>query len=247
MELEKRNGKSKATSTHGKTVYKTIDKPLDLKAIRIPDISMGVMEIEIEGLSDLIVNAWSAKSIEQIKNKEEGKNVGTNGKRINLPRPHRLPEEEFQAARYTVDGKDYFPAVNLKKSMIHVLPMLKHISVFGTMTIKKIQSGVYFKGIDGDPNFVRIDHSRDEPIMRQDIVRVGKFPNKQPTLRYRPGYQKWRAIFLIEYMQHLVSAEQVVNLLDQGGSSGGLCEWRPEKNGSFGRFRIIHARPARIG
>lgn len=71
--------------------------------------------------------------------------------------------------------------------------------------------------------------------MREDMVRVGM---GTADLRYRPEYTDWSVDLTIEYNSNVLQAEQVLNLIRLAGFSVGICEWRPEKNGDFGRFDI---------
>jgi hypothetical protein len=129
--------------------------------------------------------------------------------------------------------------------MLYVMPLLDGTKSLADITSKAVRSGVFFKGIE-DNDYVEIIHDAKKPHMREDIVRVGNFPNKKPMLRYRPGYKNWKAVARVEFMKHLITAEQVLLVLDQAGACAGICEWRPEKNGTFGRFRVIQAMPAKL-
>ena len=43
---------------------------------------------------------------------------------------------------------------------------------------------------------------------------------------------------MIDYNASVITIEQLINLIEIPGYSVGLCEWRPEKNGPYGRFRV---------
>jgi hypothetical protein len=77
--------------------------------------------------------------------------------------------------------------------------------------------------------------------MREDMVRVGgKGPGTGVAdLRYRAEYSPWECQLRIQYNANSLSLGQVLNLTRLAGLSVGLCEWRPEKNGQYGRFDII--------
>ena len=77
---------------------------------------------------------------------------------------------------------------------------------------------------------------------REDMVRIGQ---GTADLRYRAcfpanktGVDCWHTTLDIEYNKNAISAEQLVMLFNYGGFVCGVGEWRPEKGGSYGRFRV---------
>ena len=58
-------------------------------------------------------------------------------------------------------------------------------------------------------------------------------------LRYRAEYQNWSMEMILEYnASGEMTLEQIVNVINAGGYSVGIGEWRPEKDGDFGRYHI---------
>lgn len=82
--------------------------------------------------------------------------------------------------------------------------------------------------LDGNPEWVM----DERPVM------VGTFNNRNPALRQRPRFDKWEITFKIRYRADLITPETLVNLYEQAGFSVGLCEYRPEKTGNLGTFRV---------
>jgi hypothetical protein len=74
------------------------------------------------------------------------------------------------------------------------------------------------------------------PRMREDMVRVGM---GTADIRFRPEFPQWGVKIKLQFNRRAVSQEQVVNLLNLGGFSVGVCEWRPEKDGDKGRFTVV--------
>ena len=76
----------------------------------------------------------------------------------------------------------------------------------------------------------------DPPIMREDMVRIG---NGSADLRYRGEFRNWRMDFIMEYNENgNMTLEQILNCIDAGGFVCGIGEWRPEKDGDFGRYHV---------
>lgn len=76
------------------------------------------------------------------------------------------------------------------------------------------------------------------PAMREDVTRVGM---GVADLRYRGQFDPWGARVRVEINTAVISAEQVVNLFALAGFAVGVGEWRPERDGGYGRFRIASA------
>lgn len=76
------------------------------------------------------------------------------------------------------------------------------------------------------------------PEMREDMVRVGG-QSKSADLRYRGEFKNWYCDMTLEYnASGEMTLEQILNVINAGGYVCGAGEWRPEKDGDFGRFHI---------
>lgn len=62
---------------------------------------------------------------------------------------------------------------------------------------------------------------------------------KGRIMRHRPRLDEWEATFNLEIDDTILPVEVVHQLLTEGGTSLGLGDFRPEKGGPFGRFRVI--------
>jgi len=98
----------------------------------------------------------------------------------------------------------------------------------GLMKDKVSTNGMFH--IQGD--FVEIIGT---PVIREDIVRVA---NGAPDIRYRGMFTEWEAILELTYDANVISAEQLVNLVNYGGYACGIGENRTEKGGDWGRYHV---------
>ena len=74
------------------------------------------------------------------------------------------------------------------------------------------------------------------PEIREDMVRVGM---GTADIRYRAEFKEWYMDFILEYnASGGMTLEQIINCINAGGCCCGLGEWRPEKDGDFGRFHV---------
>lgn len=88
-------------------------------------------------------------------------------------------------------------------------------------------------------------HDKNHPehvFMREDVVVLQRGAS---DLRYRPMIRDWALEFLVKFNADLLSAEQVMNLFQHAGFGNGLCEWRPQKSGSYGTFSIASSAKAK--
>ena len=74
------------------------------------------------------------------------------------------------------------------------------------------------------------------PQMREDSVKIGM---GTADLRYRGEFVDWYADLTLSYDDSgEFTLDQLLNCINKGGYSVGIGEWRPEKDGEFGRYRI---------
>ena len=188
-------------------------KTTEQVGISIPQIAIQRLMVKIVGDSPLITHAWAEKAIRQIKDKQAKK--ATKGKEA------RDPEADYQAAFYrTDDGVPAMPSVAFKSAAV---------SACRDLDMKMTEARGRFH-VEGE-----LIEIIGEPRMREDMVRVGM---GTADIRYRPEFVKWSAILPITYNATQISPEQIINLLNVAGFGVGIGEWRPEKNGQYGRFHV---------
>lgn len=186
------------------------------KTLELPEIEINELPLRIVGLSPLIVHAWSKKSLQMMRDKQQ--------KAATAQKAAKNPEEDFEGAKYKhpKTGVDCVRAHFFKNAIVSACRYVDDLK----MTVIR---GALF--VEGDYLPLKFD----ECVMREDTVRVGQ---GTADLRYRPEYRDWSCDVIVSYNARVVSAEQVVNLIRLAGFSVGLCEWRPERDGIYGRFDV---------
>jgi len=189
-------------------------QPIQKTAITIPGPDARIIVFAIKGTSPLLVHAWSVKSKEQMRGKQQGA-VKSRKREI------RDPQAEYEASMYR-DGDRY-----LMKSAAFRLAAVSAVRGVDGITMTEMRQHFYCPD-----EFVEIAGS---PVMREDIVRVS---NGQPDLRYRAEFFPWACKLPMRYNAGAISPEQVANLLLQAGMWVGVGEGRVEKGGTNGCFEF---------
>jgi hypothetical protein len=187
--------------------------------VQLKPMNVQRMNVEIEGTSPMIQHKWSEKALRQLREKGGGKKT--------KDRTARDPVDEAQAATYLrQDGTPGVPLLAIKSALISAAH--KDIGVEKTL----VRKGLFIIAEGGDA-ILKLEGSA--PTIREDAVRVGMGAT---DLRYRPQFEEWRVNLPIEYDADLLQPSDIVNLIDRAGFGVGIGEWRPEKGGEFGRFRV---------
>jgi len=173
--------------------------------------------LELKGTAPLIQNNFSQKAIEQMLRKHMG---------LAVTREVKKPSDCVENATIrNVKGDVCIPPMALKKAML--------TAASGVKTLKKTQlrTSIYIVG-----QSLPIKYSKMVP--RMDMVRTSGM-SRTPDVRFRPAFDEWSVRVVIEYSDTL-AVQTVIDLVQRAGSVG-LGEWRPEKDGVFGTFKIERA------
>lgn len=202
----------------------------------------------------LIVHAWSEKAKRMMLEGQMGKNTTKMKKK-----PERIPFDDFARALYwltpmptteVIDkgtgepreivteelfdeaikngAKFGFPANSFKMAANSAAYRMGWVS--NQMELR----GAYFLNAEDGGDLVEI--KGDVPLCREDMV---KLQGKSSDLRYRPFFVNWYCDMIIEYNEHSnLSISDILTCIEAGGYMVGVGEWRPEKDGRFGRFHV---------
>lgn len=182
-------------------------------AVAIERIDIKRTSIKIVGDSPLITHAWSPKAKQMMLDKQMKK--GTQAKEA------KDPERDYEESIYRLpDGRPGFPAVGIKAAAIRGAKSLG-------MVMADMRAAFHVEG-----DLLPID---GEPQPREDMVRVGM---GTADIRYRAEFLTWSITLPITYNARRISLDQIVTMLDAGGFGTGIGEWRPERDGQFGRFHV---------
>ena len=191
----------------------------DTPAVIIDPIPSERIRVPIIGTAPLIVHNFSAKAKQQMLDAMQGRKS---------PKAAKDPQAEYEAAFYRLPDGYGFPVIAFKSATVGAARF------YHQLKMTELRQFMFFNGImtDADPQaLVRIV---GEPKMREDVVRI----QRGTDLRYRPEFREWSATLDVTYVKSALSQQSVLSLIDAGGLGVGVGEWRPEKRGEFGTYRI---------
>lgn len=212
-------------------------KTKEVEVLEIKALDIKTVPIKLVGDSPLIVHAWSEKA-KRMMLEAQMKTTKTKAKEARDPyddfinsmywlteKPNSTPEAFENAIKN--GAKFGFPVGAIK---------LAGNSAAYRMGWVKNQMGLrgayFFQSEYGD----MAEIISDTPVMREDMVRIGM---GSADLRYRGEFNKWSMNLILEYnASGEYTLEQIVNIINAGGYICGLGEWRPEKDGSFGKYHV---------
>ena len=202
-------------------------KPLDIKMV----------PIKIVGDTPLIVHAWSEKAKKMMLDAQT-KATKTKAKEA------RNPLDEFINSMYWLtevpkSTEDAFVEAVEKGAKwgfpVGAIKQAANSAAYRLGWVKnqmELRGAYFLKTEFGD--MAQIEGS--VPEMREDMVRIGM---GSADLRYRAEYKNWEMNMILQYnASGNLTIEQIINCINAGGYSVGIGEWRPERDGDFGRFHI---------
>lgn len=171
--------------------------------------------LEVAGTADLIQNRFSQKSVEQMLRSHMG---------MSVQRERKKPREVLHDATvFNMDGKVALPPTGFKLAMLSAATQIKGLKK------TQLRIALFVQG-----NSVPIKYETTLP--RMDICRTSGI-GRTPDVRFRPSFQNWTARMIIQFADTL-TVQSVVDLLNRAGQVG-VGEWRPERNGTYGTFRVV--------
>ena len=140
------------------------------------------------------------------------------------------PEEQAKYHLYSNGNKDapiYVPSENMRRALVAGAAYSKGK---GRASLAKEAAAALF---------VEPDHCTLTPQTYAIDSRPVVIPaTKGRILRHRPRWDEWELSFRIRYDERLFSEAALNKVLVDTGQRVGILDYRPEKKGPFGRFRV---------
>lgn len=206
--------------------------------IEIRPLEIKTIPIRIVGDSEMICHAWSAKAKRQML-EAQMKTTKTKAKEV------RDPFSDFVNSLYWLEGKPeedteaaFEKAVKNGAKWGFPVGAIKQAANSAAYRMGWVKNQMELRG----SYFLKTEWGEmaeikgSVPKMREDMVRIGM---GTADLRYRGEFSNWYMDFDLQYnASGNLTLEQILNCINAGGFVCGIGEWRPEKDGSFGKFHV---------
>ena len=214
------------------------------EVIEIKPLALTKVHVTLVGDTPLIMHTWSEKAKKEMLD-------GFRGTKKGKKKDPKNPVMEFINSMYWLDKK---PEVNanmsdeeLTEAFIKAVENGARFGFPATAFKKAAISAAYRMGwtpdkvslygvfwIDGDEDGL-VEIKSDAPIMREDPVKV-RMTNDR---RYRGEFRNWSTSFTLTYNANgAYSLESILSMINAGGCTCGVGEWRVEKSGDHGMFHV---------
>lgn len=183
---------------------------------------MKSVQVEIRGITPLLIHKF-------------GEEAETSKATRRIEMKKKDPREEARKVAYiAADGTYYFNAFAIPNSMGNAGASHK-----ATGSRKSLRY-VVPSATRMDTDAVTIMNGNGPAKNFEVDARPVTIPaTKGRIMRYRPRFNDWGAKFVLHVDDDLLSLEMAHQLLNEAGQSIGIGDFRPEKRGPFGRFRVV--------
>lgn len=193
------------------------------KRIEVQEIRMREIRACIVGTSPLIMHRFSQKAWQELLLPKRKANRAAREQSLKHD-----PVKEFRGALYlnrdsTRPARFHLPSGMIGKAIAAAaidMPGAAKATIARLTRVVDVQIDLY-----GIPNL------HMAMVRSSDMART-------PDVRTRPIFPQWAAQVGIEYVSSIIDERTISNLLGASGTIVGIGDWRPQKGGSYGCFRL---------
>ena len=208
------------------------------EVVEIQRLDIQRANIRIIGDSPLIVHAWSEKA-KRMMFETHTKATKTTSREV------KDPIYDFINSLYWLEGKPEESTVEAFDKAVKngakwgfpvgAIKQAGNASAYRmgwTKSIAELRGAYYLAAEYGD----MVEIKGSIPEIREDMVRVS---NGNADIRYRGEFKNWYMDLILEYnASSKITIEQIINIINAGGYACGIGEWRPDKDGTFGKYHV---------
>jgi len=192
--------------------------------IEIAQIGMGRMKFHLLGTSPMIMHRFAAKAWQELLLPSAKKNAAAKAESLKHD-----PLQEFRECIYRNRDPErptavHFPSGAFSKAIAAAaldLPGASKAQILRLVSVTSVQVDIY--GV---------------PTLGMDMVRSSDMA-RTPDVRTRAYFAEWACAIDVEFVASLIGEAQITNLLAAAGIITGLGDYRPQKGGNFGKFKVV--------
>ena len=225
----KSNGNGEADLHTERVKRATKAKPAAERAemITIEDVDFQEISLHVIGESPLLMNAFSNKAKQDI--------TATSADTGSQPQGKRTPQAIVEDALYRLpNGKGYYmPASCFRRACVEVCTSFGRK---GGISKKLITQALRI--VEGQIPLLTADGSK---LLTKYTMHdtMGRNPQTGGGVAiFRPMFENWSMRFVIRYNARAITPSTLVKILNTAGQCCGVGDWRHEKMGSFGYFKV---------
>lgn len=186
--------------------------------------TMKNITIKVEGVSPLLMNAFTDEAAEQATRGNKGSATGDRG----------TPREQAEAVLYKNErGQIGIPQPNMFTCLVEGGKFFK----IGRSKVTTQRSSLIPAVMLIREPFIPLQHEEPWDVDTRP-VRIPATGGR--ILRYRPSFEKWGLEFHVELDDELLGLKLFRDIADAAGKRVGLGDFRPDTKGPFGKFVVTH-------
>lgn len=192
--------------------------------IEVQEIKMAEVKMNVLGTSPMIMHRFSQKAWRELLFPGIRENQASLEQKLKHD-----PIAEFRGAVYLTSIPKSKAAIHVPNGAFHAAIASAALDVPGAKkaVIERLTSVV-----DINIELYGIPQLFCAMVRNSDI-------NRTPDVRTRPIFPEWACTVNFSYMQTALTERAVANLLGAAGHIVGIGDWRPQKGGPYGKFRVV--------
>jgi hypothetical protein len=199
------------------------------ESVEITPIKTKKLTINIVGTSPMIMHRFAFKAWQELLLPSQKKNQAAKAESLKHD-----PLNEFRECLYRNRDDDAPSLFHVPTAMLQEAIASAALDMPGA-TKSSVSRWVSVVGSEADATNICLYGT---PELYTTMVRSSDM-NRTPDVRTRPIFRQWAISGVtIEYKIDPLSDSSVLNLLAAAGVIVGCGDWRPQKGGSMGKFRI---------
>ena len=211
------------------TKKRSIMMKLEAVKVEIQPIKMRQLIVFLVGTSPLIMHRFAFKAWQELLYPSAKKNKAERASSLK----HK-PLEEYQGCFYRNRNPSQPALFHLPNGMPHQALAAAALDIPGA---KRTEMERWTNVADVNINLFGV------PQMFMSMVRSSDM-NRTPDVRTRPIFPKWACQVTIDYKTDPLTDNNILNLFAAAGAIVGMGDWRPQKGGPYGKFRLCGAKDA---